>query len=138
MTVIDLERRTVERLALQLEPLFAKSGTLVAEVEEVASIEWWRKAARLAGRNIGQPVRTMLSSDRSTVFAFLDPPVELGRQPDPSLAARSDPWVPDRQVRQLIAEHERVLSSDLVGRTYFAGIEPAVAATVPAGFGYRR
>ncbi len=28
------------------------------------------------------------------------------RQPDPSLAARSDPWVVDRQLRQLIAEHE--------------------------------
>jgi conjugative relaxase-like TrwC/TraI family protein len=35
----------------------------------------------------------------------------LGRQPDPSLAARSDPWIVDRQLRDLIAEHERVLSS---------------------------
>ena len=34
----------------------------------------------------------------------------LARRPDPSLAARSDPWVLDRQLRQLIAEHERVLS----------------------------
>jgi hypothetical protein len=34
----------------------------------------------------------------------------LARQPDPSMAARSDPWVLDRQLRQLIAEHERVLS----------------------------
>ena len=34
----------------------------------------------------------------------------LARQPDPTLAARSDPWTIDRQVRDLIAEHERVLA----------------------------
>jgi hypothetical protein len=34
----------------------------------------------------------------------------LGRQPDPSMAARSDPWVVDRQLRELIADHERVLA----------------------------
>jgi len=36
--------------------------------------------------------------------------VALGRQPDPSLAARSDPWFLDRELRDRIAEHERVLS----------------------------
>ena len=35
----------------------------------------------------------------------------LGRQPDPSMAARSDPWALDRQLRELIAEHERALSA---------------------------
>ena len=35
----------------------------------------------------------------------------LARQPDPSLAARSDPWVLDRQLRERIAEHERVLAA---------------------------
>ena len=35
----------------------------------------------------------------------------LARRPDPSLAARSDPWVLDRQLRQRIAEHERVLAA---------------------------
>ncbi len=34
----------------------------------------------------------------------------LARQPDPTLAARSDPWTVDRQLRDLIAQHERVLS----------------------------
>ena len=34
----------------------------------------------------------------------------LSRQPDPSLAARSDPWTLDRKLRELIAEHERILS----------------------------
>ena len=35
----------------------------------------------------------------------------LARRPDPSLAARSDPWVLDRQLRERIAEHERVLAA---------------------------
>ena len=35
----------------------------------------------------------------------------LARRPDPSLAARSDPWVLDRQLRQRVAEHERVLAA---------------------------
>ena len=34
----------------------------------------------------------------------------LARQPDPSLAARSDPWTVDRQLRQQIAQHEQVLA----------------------------
>lgn len=34
----------------------------------------------------------------------------LARQPDPTLAARSDPWIADRQLRDQIAEHERVLA----------------------------
>jgi hypothetical protein len=80
MTVINLEQWTVERLALELEPRFKESGTLVADVEEVGNIEWWRKAARLAGRSLGHPVRTMVSSDLSPVFAFLNRPVEPGEQ----------------------------------------------------------
>ncbi len=34
----------------------------------------------------------------------------LARQPDPSLAARSDPWTVDRQLRRQIAQHEQVLA----------------------------
>ncbi|HET9077034.1 MAG TPA: MobF family relaxase, partial [Acidimicrobiales bacterium] len=34
----------------------------------------------------------------------------LARQPDPTLAARHDPWIVDRQIRERIAEHERVLA----------------------------
>jgi conjugative relaxase-like TrwC/TraI family protein len=34
----------------------------------------------------------------------------LARQPDPTLAARSDPWTVDRQLRDLIAQHERIVS----------------------------
>ena len=35
----------------------------------------------------------------------------LARRPDASLAARSDPWVLDRQLRERMAEHERVLAA---------------------------
>ena len=35
----------------------------------------------------------------------------LARQADPTLAARSDPWVLDRRLREQIAEHERVLAA---------------------------
>jgi hypothetical protein len=35
--------------------------------------------------------------------------VVVHRQPDPTLAARSDAWTLDRQLREQIAEHERVL-----------------------------
>jgi AAA domain len=34
----------------------------------------------------------------------------LAREPDPTLAARSDPWTVDRQLRDQIAEHEQVLA----------------------------
>jgi hypothetical protein len=80
MTVINLEQWTVEKLAVELEPRFAKSRTVVASVEEVGNVERWRKAARLAGRALGHPVRTMLSPDRSTVFAFIDGPIVPGEQ----------------------------------------------------------
>jgi hypothetical protein len=69
MTVINLERWTVERLAIELEPHLEERGVFVAGVDEVGDVERWRKAARLAGRNLGQPVRTMVSSDLWTVFA---------------------------------------------------------------------
>ena len=91
MTVINLEKWTVERLAIELQPLFAHSGTLVVDVGEIGNVERWRKAARLAGRSIGQPVRTMLSSDGSTVFAFLDRPVEPGEQAE--AAQRVADWI---------------------------------------------
>ena len=80
MTVVNLERRTVERLAFELEPCLKQCGTLVADVGEVGNLERWRKAARMAGRSLGQPVRTMVSSDGSTVFAFLNGPVEPGER----------------------------------------------------------
>ena len=60
MTVINLEQWTVEKLATELKPRFFKeSGTLLAGVADVGSVERWRKAARLAGRSLEQPVRSI-------------------------------------------------------------------------------
>jgi hypothetical protein len=61
MKLINMEQWTVERLAIELQPRLEEYGTLVADVGEVQIIERWRKAARLAGRSLGHPVRTTLS-----------------------------------------------------------------------------
>ncbi len=82
-----------------------------------------------------QPTRTWNTTkitvvDHGGILADQRDPAEqvadaLARQPDPSLAARSDPWTLDRQLRDRIAEHERVLAAhpadhqaDLVAATH--------------------
>ena len=109
MTVINLERRTVESLALKLEPRFKERGTLVAEVGEVGNIERWRKAARLAGRSLGQPVRTMVSAERSTVIAFVNRDVEPGEQADAANRVAGYLFGPRRHLRLLESEDEEPL-----------------------------
>src|SRR5207253_7345593 len=49
MAVIDLDRRRVERLARVLAPRLAE-GMVTAAVDEIDSVELWRKAARRAAR----------------------------------------------------------------------------------------
>lgn len=68
-----------------------------------------------------QPTHTwntarLVPPDHSGALAERRGPAELvadalARQPDPTLAARSDPWVLDRRLRAQIAEHERVLAT---------------------------
>ena len=111
MTVVNLERRTVERLALELEPRLKESGTLVADVGEVQDLERWRKAARMAGRSLGQPVRTMVSSDGSTVFAFLNGPVEPGERAEAANRVANFLFASTRHVRLLKPEAQRPLLS---------------------------
>lgn len=65
----------------------------------VGNVERWRKAARLAGRNPGHPVRTMLSSDRSRVFAFLDRPVEPGEQAEAAQRVADSIFGPNPHLR---------------------------------------
>jgi conjugative relaxase-like TrwC/TraI family protein len=67
-----------------------------------------------------QPTHTwntkqLVTVDHGGILADQRDPAEvvaqaLARQPDPTLAARSDPWTVDRQLRDQIAEHERVLA----------------------------
>ena len=67
-----------------------------------------------------QPTHTwnttqLVSVDYGGILADQRYPAEvvaqaLARQPDPTLAARSDPWTLDRRLRHQIAEHEHVLA----------------------------
>jgi hypothetical protein len=67
-----------------------------------------------------QPTQTwntkpLVTVDYGGILADQRDPAEavaqaLARQPDPTLAARSDPWALDRQLRDQITEHEQVLA----------------------------
>lgn len=63
MSVIDLESVRVERLAADLTTDLARGGVARAHVEEIDSIERWRRAARTAARSIGSRVRTGRSGE---------------------------------------------------------------------------
>ncbi|MDE3202855.1 MAG: relaxase domain-containing protein, partial [Acidobacteriota bacterium] len=59
--------------------------------------------------------RQLVTVDHGGILADQRDPAEvvadsLARQPDPTIAAKSDPWTIDRQLREQIAEHERVLA----------------------------
>ena len=59
--------------------------------------------------------KQLVSVDYGGILADQRDPAEvvahaLARQPDPTLAARSDPWTVDQQLRDQIAEHEQVLA----------------------------
>ena len=78
-----------------------------------------------------QPTHTwntnqLVAVDHGGILADQRDPAEvvaeaLARQPDPTLAARSDPWTVDRQLRDQIAEHERVLAGRPADRQRGAG-----------------
>lgn len=64
--------------------------------------------------------KALVTVDYGGILADQRDPTEvvaqaLARQPDPTLAARSDPWTLDRQLRDQIAEHERVLAGQPAG-----------------------
>lgn len=88
MAVIKLEERVLESIARRLAPGLADRGIVAADVAEIESVERWREAARRAGRQLGYPVRTALSTDGTMVWAVLERPVEPGEQ---AAAARSTP-----------------------------------------------
>ncbi len=82
MTVINLEEKVLESIAGRLAPVLADQGIVTANLAEVDSVERWRKAARRAGRQLGYPVRTVVSTDGTMVWAVLERPVEPGEQAD--------------------------------------------------------
>ncbi len=82
MAVIKLEEWVLDSIARRLAPVLAETGIVKAHVVEVDSVERWRKAARRAGRQLGYPVRTAVSTDGTMVWAVLERPVEPGEQAD--------------------------------------------------------
>ena len=70
--VVDLERRKVEALALELASLLREHGSLVVSTSKLDSVDRWRAAARRAGRILGWHVRTALSVQEARVWAASD------------------------------------------------------------------
>jgi hypothetical protein len=67
--VASIERRKVETLAAQVLPALRDRGSLMVDVEHVADIDRWRRAARLAGRQLGCRVRTGVVGEGARVWA---------------------------------------------------------------------
>jgi hypothetical protein len=70
--VVDLEASRVEQLAAELVPILRDRGGVVVDVEQLDSVDRWRRAARRAGRLLGWSVRTGVSADGSRVWAGSD------------------------------------------------------------------
>ena len=82
MTVTNFDHKVVDRLAHELAPVLDDRGIVMANVSEVDNVERWRKGARRAGRLLGYPVRTAISTDGTTVWAVLERSAQAGEQAD--------------------------------------------------------
>jgi hypothetical protein len=80
LTVIKLESRVIDRIARELSPVLADRGIVTANVAEIENVERWRKASRRAGRQLGYPVRTAVSTDGTMVWAVVERRVQSGEQ----------------------------------------------------------
>ena len=69
----ELERRRLDRLVEQLTRQLGIHRSLTLDVNYVEDVDLWRKAARLAGRRLGIPVRTGVSRDGTRVSASEGP-----------------------------------------------------------------
>jgi hypothetical protein len=69
----ELERRRVEKLVPQLIHELKTHRSVTHGADQIADIDAWRKAARIAGRRLGIPVRTGLSRDGTKVWASEGP-----------------------------------------------------------------
>ena len=68
-TVMDLRRRRIERLAVELARVLASTNYLIVEVNELDSVDEWRAAARRAARERGWKVRTGFGQTGQQVLA---------------------------------------------------------------------
>jgi hypothetical protein len=69
----ELERRRLEHLSQQLADELRIRRSITMSSACIEDVELWRRAARLAGRRLGIPVRTGLSSDGTKVWASEGP-----------------------------------------------------------------
>ena len=69
----ELERRRLDRLVEQLTRQLRIHRSLTLDVNYAEDVDLWRKAARLAGRRLGIPVRTGVSGDGTRVWASEGP-----------------------------------------------------------------
>lgn len=68
-TVVDLRKRRIERLAVDLARELVSKTYLIVEIDELDSVDEWRAAARLAARQRGWQVRTGFGQTGRQVFA---------------------------------------------------------------------
>jgi hypothetical protein len=69
----ELEQRRLERLVPQLEYELRTYRSVTHGADQIGNVELWRKAARIAGRRLGIPVRTGVSPDGTKVWASEGP-----------------------------------------------------------------
>jgi hypothetical protein len=69
----ELDRRRLERLAAELALELRLRRSVTYGTDYVEDVELWRRAARLAGRQLGIQVRTGVSSDGTKVWASEGP-----------------------------------------------------------------
>lgn len=75
--VIDLRKRRVERLAVDLARELVSTTYVIVEVDQLDSVDEWRAAARLAARRRGWKVRTGLGQTGEQVYVVrVDPESE--------------------------------------------------------------
>lgn len=78
-TVVDLGKRRIERLAVDLARDLVSTSYVIVEVDKIDSVDEWRAAARLAARQRGWQVRTGFGRGNARVFAVrVDPEAEKG------------------------------------------------------------
>jgi hypothetical protein len=68
MTADELERWHLEHLVKQLTEGLRTHRSLTYSTDYVEDVELWRRAARVAGRRLGIPVRTGVSRDGTKVW----------------------------------------------------------------------
>jgi hypothetical protein len=71
--IVSLERVRVARLTDEIASQLAANSNSVTRLTASMNVDEWRRAARLAGRRLGIPVRTGVSRTGDKVWAVEGP-----------------------------------------------------------------